>query len=182
LKSFAKVAFVALIPAVTCAQVPTGRAATPLPSAVRQWVIDLGKICTDASGRPGKSPDIIKYADLTGDGIMDYIVEEGAFNCEGAATAMENGQSGSDVSVFVGGAGNTATRVYSGSVYATRIDKSGPRPRLYVGVSGQLCGQRNAANLSFAQQDFCLRPLNWVPARHTLVLAPVSEKRPFPQN
>lgn len=174
------VILVALLPAIAAAPAPVTPRATPLPAAVREYVIELGRMCTDVGGTTGKSPDIIKSVDLTGDGLVDYVVDAAAFNCEGAASALSNGQSGSDVSVFVAGPANSAAKAYSGSVYATRIDESGPRARLYVGVSGQLCGQRNAAGRPFAEQTFCLRPLNWLAARHAFVLAPIAEKRPFP--
>lgn len=178
MKSFALL-LAALIPAAATAQAPVRPATAPMPAAVRAKIVEMGKICRDVGGRPGKSPDLVKTADLTGDGIADHVLQQGAFNCEGAASAMENGQSGSDVFVFASGPGNMATLAYSASVYSSEIQGQGARARLYLGVSGQLCGQRVAK--SFADQDFCLRPLNWVPARRMFVMAPMSEKRSLSQ-
>lgn len=177
MKSATLVALLSLAQGSALAQSSARPAAGPVPAAVRMQIAEMGKICREAGGRPAKSPDIMKTADLTGDGIVDYVLQQGSFNCEGAASVMENGQSGSDVYIFVGGPGNVAAKAYLASVYSSEIQGQGPRARLYVGVSGVQCGHRAAK--SFAEQDFCLRPLNWVPARRMFVLAPISEKRPI---
>ncbi len=170
------------LPAVALGQRPLAPRAVPVPAAVRASVAELAQICTSSGGRLARSPNLVQYVDLNGDGLTDYVVDAGSFNCDGAAGAMTNGQSGANLTVFVGAAANTATKAYSGSVYANEIDKKAAPPRLYVGVSGPDCGQRNAAKLPFSQLAFCLRPLNWNAARKMFVLAPISEKRPFPQN
>jgi hypothetical protein len=167
----------AALPTIAMAQTPLKPRATPIPAAVRAWVAELAGICTSSGGRPGRSPALIKYADLTGDGLQDFIVDAGSFNCEGAASAMSNGQSGADLSIFAAGPGNTATKAFSGSVYSNEIDTKGKVPRLYIEVSGVACGQRNAARLPFSQVTSCMRPLNWVAARRVFVLAPMAEKR-----
>jgi hypothetical protein len=56
----------------------------------------------------------------------------------------------------------------------------GPKPRLWIDVAAQQCGQRNAAKLPFSDWQFCSRPLDWDPAKRTLVLASISEKRAVP--
>jgi hypothetical protein len=170
-----------LAPAVTFAQGAPVRTAA-LPTAVRQSIAEMNAICRDASGTPGRSPELIKIADLNGDGMNDYVVDMGSFNCEGAASVMVNGQSGANVTVFVGGPNNTAAKAWTDSVYGNRIDRTGARPRLYVDVAAISCGQRNAANLAFAAWQFCSRPLNWNATKKAFEFAPMAEKRPLPKN
>jgi len=167
-----------LLPGAAFAQGGAGA----LPASVRQKIAELNAICRDSTGTPGRSPGLVKVVDLNGDGLSDYVIDAGSFNCGGAASAMVNGQSGADLSIYVGGANNTATKAWSASVYGNRIDQTGSRPRLYVDVAAQFCGQRNAANLPFAAWQFCSRPLNWVAAKRIFEFAPLAEKRPIPQN
>lgn len=160
---------IAVLPGMAAAQPLPSRSA-PVPAAVRAWVTELAGMCRDSGGRPGRSPQLTKFADLTGDGVTDYVVDTGAFNCEGAASALVNGQQGADLKVFVGGAGNTATQAWQGSVYSNTIETKAGRPRLWVGLSGLSCGQRNAARLTFAEQAACERALDWDPRRRGFVL------------
>jgi hypothetical protein len=168
-----------LLPATGLVQAATRQAFLPLP--VRQSLIAMAKTCTDAGGTPGKSSGVIQYADLNGDGTDDYVFDQAAFICEGATSATENGQAGAEIAIFVGGSGNGAVKVYSNNVYGNHIDRSHSPARLYIDVAAQLCGQRDATRLPFARWEFCSRPLNWNAAKHAFVLAPLSEKRPVPQ-
>lgn len=151
----------------------------PLPAAVQQAVGEIDAECRDSGGKPGASPRLVTQVDLTGDGITDYIMDLGYYNCEGAAAAVSGGQSGSKISLFVGAPGNLAKETYTAtSPSIEMITKSGKK-QLYIGVMGPECGQKNADKLPMARVEVCLRPLNWDASKHDFVLGPLSEKRPF---
>lgn len=57
-----------------------------LPAVVQQDLLEMTRMCRDAGGKPAKSPGLLQIADLTGDGLPDYVVDQGVFNCEGAAS------------------------------------------------------------------------------------------------
>jgi hypothetical protein len=109
------------LPAVALGQRPLAPRAVPVPAAVRASVGELAQICTSSGEKLARSPNLIQYVDPTGDDLTDYDVDAGSLNCDGAAGAMTSGQSGANLTVFVGGAANTAAKGYSGSVYANEI-------------------------------------------------------------
>jgi hypothetical protein len=173
----------ALVPLlIACSIVAGPAAAAPisansLPMEIRKFVVELNNECKSYGGQPGKSSGLIKFADLTGDGLVDYVADLNAYQCQGAASAMGAGQSGAAMSIFVGGPGNTAVKVYDGLVYGTTVDKTGPRPRLYLDIAGLDCGQKNAARVAFSDIKSCSRPLDWNPAKRTFVYAPLAQAR-----
>ena len=65
-------------------------------------------------------------------------------------------------------------------VQAPEVISAGGAKRLYVGVMGPDCGQKNAAKKAMVDVEVCLRPLNWKADKQVFVLAPLSEKRAFP--
>jgi len=161
--------------AIAAVVLPGWSAAQPrYPQALLAHVRELAGVCRDAGGKAGQSPNLVTVADLNGDGAMDYAVYVGGFNCEGAASALESGQSGSGLAVFVGGPGGTARRAYDDVVYDVRLDK--PTNRLVVSVAGESCGQRNAARVPFSEIRACERPLVWNPQKQTFVYGPI---KPF---
>ncbi len=168
-----------LAAAIAPAQRPPVRFANQLPMAVRKAVALANDTCREAGGAPGKSPDLVRYADLNGDGIGDYVVDWAAHDCQGAVSAMVNGQSGSMVVVLAGGPGNIAAEAYSASVYGAKIETIAGKSTLWVDVAALDCGQRNAATMPFARWKFCSRPLAWNAARRAFVLGPLAQARPI---
>ena len=160
---------------------PARKALSPnsLPMEIRKAVVETNTLCTESGGRPGKSSKLIKFVDLNGDGVTDYLMDLAYYECEGAASAVSAGQSGSAVTIFVGGPNNTARKALNTLSQDTQLETSGGRPRVYVAVMGPDCGQKPSANRPMSQVAVCSRPLNWDAAKQAFVLAPLSEKRPF---
>jgi hypothetical protein len=150
-----------------------------LPMEIRKAVNEANNLCKDSGGKPGKSSKLITFVDLTGDGVIDFVMDLNNYECEGAASALAAGQSGSALTIFVGGLGNTAKQAYHAVVQAPEVITTGSAKRLYVGVMGPDCGQKNAAKKAMVDVEVCLRPLNWKADKQVFVLAPLSEKRPF---
>jgi len=150
-----------------------------LPLEVRKAVVEVDTLCSESGGKPGTSPQLIKFVDLTGDGVGDYVMDLAYYDCQGAASAVSAGQSGSAVTIFVGGPNNTAKRAYNAVAQGAELITAGGRRRLYVGVMGPDCGQKPSPQRAMVDVEVCTRPLNWDAARQVFVLAPLSEKRPF---
>ena len=170
-------ASMALLGTVTAEAQP--RPAGVAPAALTKDVFDLAAACRDYGGKPGKSPGLIQMADLNADGLTDYVLDLNAYNCEGAASAMGAGQSGAAVSVYVGGAGNTARKVWNGLAFQAKIEGAPAKPRLWLAIQGLDCGQKDAARRAMADQKGCNRPLNWNAAKSTFTYAPLAEARAF---
>ena len=69
-------------------------AAPALPAAAKAHVADMRASCKDVGGRPGRSPELVQIADVTGDGRADYVINEGAFDCVGAESYFSGGSGG----------------------------------------------------------------------------------------
>jgi hypothetical protein len=149
-------------------------AAPPLPAPVRADLARLGEDCRGYGGRPGPAPELVRSADLTGDGIADHVIDQNAYNCDGAASAMGSGQSGAAIRVYAGLPGGGAKLAYENTAYGTRIVGA----RLWIETAALECGQR-AAGVPFSDWKFCSRPLNWNPAKGVFAYAPLSEAKPI---
>ncbi len=160
---------------------PAPRVISPnaLPMEIRKAVNEANNLCKDSGGKPGKSSKLITFVDLTGDGVIDFVMDLNNYECEGAASVFAEGQSGSALTIFVGGPNNTAKEAYHAVVQAPEVITVGSAKRLYVGVMGPDCGQKNAAKKAMVDVEVCMRPLNWKVDKQVFVLAPLSEKRPF---
>ena len=160
---------------------PPGRVipASALPATLRKAIAEDNAMCTDMGGKPGRPSKLVQFVDLNGDGLTDFIKDLGYYNCEGAASAMSAGQSGSAVTIFVGAPGGVAVEAYHAVVQGTKLIGPPGKQTLYVGVMGPDCGQKNAAKKAMADVEVCLRPLAWKAATKTFVLGPLGEKRPF---
>lgn len=150
-----------------------------LPMEIRRAVNEANTLCKESGGKPGQSSKLIKFVDLTGDGVIDYVMDLAFYDCEGAASAMSAGQSGNAITVFVGGPNNSATRAYQGVSQGTEIVTVAGKPRLHLVVMGADCGQKHSAKRAFSDVAVCTRPLNWDGAKRQFVLAPLREVRPF---
>jgi hypothetical protein len=160
---------------------PAPRVVSPnfLPIEIRKAVNEANNLCKESGGKPGKSSKLITFVDLTGDGVIDFVMDLNNYQCEGAASALSAGQSGSALTIFVGGPNNTAKEAYHAMVQAPKVITVGSSKRLYVGVMGVDCGQKNAAKKALADLEVCMRPLNWKADKQVFVLGPLSEKRAF---
>lgn len=172
--AFALMAAVIVALPATAQQGPSARP----PAAIAKDILDLGTACREAGGKPGRSPGMIQIADLTGDGLPDFVLDLNTYNCEGAASAVGAGQSGATISIYVGGPGATARKVFDTAAFSAKV-RGAPRQRVWLDVQGADCGQADAASVATANLKACSRPLNWSPARGTFAYAPLREARPF---
>lgn len=155
-----------------------GKADT-LPPIVAQAVEEMRKSCREVDGKPlSKDSDFVDQADLTGDGLVDYVLDQGKFQCEGA-WSLFSGTAGSEVTVYVSTSAGSAMVAWDLWVHGSELEKKGPKPVLYVNVSGAACGQKAAA--SRADEMACQRPLQWNAAKKQMDYASLSEIRPFKQ-
>ncbi|WP_309644721.1 hypothetical protein [Phenylobacterium sp.] len=165
---------------LACAAQAQAQPARPrLPAAVNAYVAELNKECRSYGGSPGSSPDLVKSADLTGDGLPDHVVSHDAYRCDGAASAMGAGQSGAYVAIFASGPGGLATKAFGDTVYGATIETKAGRSVVLMSVAGLACGQRNAASVPFSQIKSCDRPLAWIPAKRIFDYTPMSQMRPL---
>lgn len=163
--------------ASTAAAVPASPA--PLPNEVLRYISGFDQICRQAGGLPGNHGDLVQVADLTGDGVSDYVVDIHAYTCVDAAGAVSAGRDGMAVAIFVGGSGGSATKVFEAVTDGATLDRGGSRARLYLDVGGVDCGQQNASSLPYTEWKFCSRPLDWNAMKKTFQFAPLSQARPI---
>ena len=145
-----------------------------LPSAVQKELAEMVKMCRDVGGKPMKSPELLIIADLTGDGLPDFVINQGAFNCDGAAS-LYSGSGGSQMSAYVGTPDGQAFQAFSAGSFGVEVDKAVKPAKLKVGVGGQLCGQRITANMSRSEYKSCWRPVDWNDKKRKMDFAPVSQ-------
>lgn len=144
-----------------------------LPIAVQKDLAEMVKMCKDVGGKPMKSPDLLQIADLTGDGLPDFVVDQGVFNCNGAASLF-SGSGGSQMSVYVGTPDGQAFQAFSSGSFGVKVDKTSKPAKLQVLVGGAMCGQRITANMSRSDHKSCWRPVIWDTKRKKMDFAPVS--------
>lgn len=133
---------------------PAGEAQRPppLPGAVLTRMSELDRRCTAAGGNLGTKRYIIAR-DFTGDGLLDYLLSEGDYDCEGRPSLfIRNGQA--RVEVFASDRSNAARLVYAEELIAYRVLDGRP-VRLQVARRGAACGDDAVA------QRPCAAELAW---------------------
>jgi hypothetical protein len=147
-------------------------APTRLPAVVAASVKSLDDTCREVGGKP-LNGDVVKRVDLNGDGKVDFVVDAGSANCDGAASIY--GDREKYVAIYVGDGAGGATEAFSDSVYGVTIEGTGPAAKLWLTVSAQGCGRKPAAD--FASGNFCDRALVWDAKTRKFGYAPVSTVR-----
>ncbi|MDE2270493.1 MAG: hypothetical protein KGJ94_00740 [Xanthomonadaceae bacterium] len=155
-----------------------GRSPHGLPAVVRAKVAEMDKTCRQVGAKPELSPHLVIVADLTGDGVPDFVIDEGAYQCRGAASLF-SGSAGSQMSVYVGTRDGQAFKAFSRDDFGVKIDRSANPARLYVGVGGRLCGQQVTPDMSLADYTTCWRPLVWDAKHRNMAFAPISMIKPY---
>jgi hypothetical protein len=105
--------------------------------------------------------------------VTDYIVNDAAFDCEGAA-ALFGGTAGAPVTVFASLPGGHFKTVFSGYVYDAEV-VAGPPPQAWVTLGGEACGQRG--RVVHGTMLTCKRALVWNASKSALGLAPLSQAK-----
>ncbi len=155
----------------------SGAAAPKYPAAVQKRIDDMNQTCSQM-GKPAASPGLVTVADLTGDGLPDYIFNEGAFNCDGAASLF-SGSGGFQVEVYVGKPGGQASEAFGHGAFGVYLDHDARPAKLYLGVGGVLCGQHVTPDMPRAAYTDCWRPLRWDARARKMKFAPLSEIKPL---
>jgi hypothetical protein len=144
--------------------------------AIKKELTEMATTCLEVNGKPGKSPGILRAIDVTGDGVLDYIIDSHAFNCEGAPNPYLTMDSDSgSVSIYVGTPDGQAIKVFSQGVSGIKINNKSKPAKLFVIVGGVLCGQRNAEKLTNSEIKSCWRPLIWNSTTQKMDFAPISQ-------
>jgi len=148
-----------------------------LPALVQNELSEMLKTCSEVGGKPGKSPGLLTVADLTGDSVPDFIIDESAFNCEGAAS-LYSGSGGSQVYVYVGTSDGQAIEAFSNGNFGVIVDRKSKPAKLLLIVGGPLCGQKVTPQTSKVEMKQCLRPVVWDGQTRKLEFAPLSQIQP----
>ena len=148
------------------------------PAVITQDILALGAACRESGGTPGMSRGMLQIADLTGDGLPDYVLDHNTYNCEGAASPLSSGRAGAAISIYLGGPGGEARKVFDGLALGAKV-RGAPRQRVWLDVQGADCGEPDAAGAPLANQKACSRPLNWNPDTGAFAFAPLREARPY---
>jgi hypothetical protein len=150
---------------------------SPVPAIVQAELNEMIQTCRDFKGKFIRSPDLLTAIDLTGDGISDYVINQGAYNCDGDGASIYSGSGGSQVIVYVGRSEGQAYLAFSTGAYEMKINKSINPAKLLVVVRGELCGQQNVENLSNSALKACWRPIEWKKSALKMNFAPLSQVR-----
>lgn len=148
-----------------------------LPTTVREAVAELTQMCTDAGGKHVPSKELLQMVDLTSDGVPDYVLDQGSFNCDGAASLF-GGSGGFQMSVYRGMPGGQAVPAFSSGTFGVKVEQETSPAKLSIIVSGELCGQRITPTMSHAEYKACWRPVVWNARTKTFGFAPVSQTKP----
>ena len=132
----------------------------------------MDAMCRDVGGTPGDKAGLLRSVDLNGDGVPDWVLDQGVYACNGAASLF-GGSGGSSVMVWAGLSGGGAGQPFGQAAHGAKIENG----RLWLTVGGGFCGQ-NTAGLSRAEMTYCERPLAWDARARKFDFAPVSEIRP----
>jgi hypothetical protein len=146
--------------------------ASALPDEVQKHIDDMRKSCRELGATPiDPEKGFLVSADLNGDGISDWAIDEGKFQCDGAWSAF-SGSGGAQVYVYTGLPGNKARQAFVHGANGMRLERNVGRARLWLGVGGPLCGQ--AHPISNADAIPCERPLVWNKVSNKFEFAPLS--------
>lgn len=119
----------------------TSAAQTKPPQALLDAVGRLDRACVAAGGRPARGAFLIAQ-DFTGDGVPDYLVNEGNYDCFGRPNLfVENGQA--HVEIYVADRSGGALK-YRENLLAVRVLDGRPQ-RVQVAQRGTSCGPGSTA-------------------------------------
>lgn len=151
---------------------------TKIPDIVIAEIKNLEDECRLEKSSPSSEDsnyDYIKHADLNGDGIEDYIIEDIYIPCE-AGASLRHGNGGTGVIIFAG-TPEGATKVFDKTVFGVSIEKQKSKSVAWIAVGGHYCGQKTFASRAAAIS--CDRPLVWNESSKKFDFAPLKQAR-FP--
>ena len=160
-----------ILAAVVMMVTPSAAAPRDFPPEVAEHMKHMADICEEAGGKP-LADKFVVHDRLNG--VEVWAINEGAFNCDGAAS-MFSGSGGSQVVVFMRSPDGNAKKVFEHGAYGMEMQRSGPVVTLWIGVGGPLCGQPGSP--SHTDSLSCDRSLVWDNAARRLDFTPLSEAR-----
>lgn len=138
------------------------------PAPVRTYIRHLDNTCRELDEAPDRKLSYVQRADVTGDGLLDYVIDDGDYMC-GSTPYMLAGQAGAPNVVFVGTANGGATLAYEVLGTGIRIGKSkSGRPVALASTIGADCG----ASPKLKAAGSCERPLVWNPTTKMMTFGP----------
>ena len=129
----------------------------------------LAEACKQVGG-----PDAFAEHGILADDLEFWAINEGAFQCDGAASLIY-GSGGSQVVVYLSLPNGHAKQVFAHGAQGMTVEHSGKFAKLWVGVGGKLCGQKG--NPTHAEAISCDRPLRWNVNAQKLDFAPLLQAR-----
>lgn len=169
----------ALAAVLTLSSAAYAQSAASAPPALRTALASYASQCRDAGGRLN-SAAAIESADLTGDGVADFILSASHLACAMDGDPGSSFFAGSDgqeqVDIFDGAnRAASAAPLYSQQVFGYVLE----RGVVYVVTGAQFCGGRPARSAEEAMAHLCERPLSYSRQAHALALAPLAQIRPY---
>lgn len=178
MKIVAKVACIAALWAAFAAGASAQRAS--YPPALQTALNEARQMCAEIGGLPFSATDAIESRDLNGDGVADFVVRDGHYNCQGGAS-LYTGNSEGGIMIFDGANRAANAAPFSSPVIAHFIDTSGA-PTLVLVLGGQFCGAPPARSRAEAASVLCERPVLWNAAARRFDLSPMAQRRPYREN
>ena len=128
------------------------QARSPLPAVVLTHMNGLDARCSAAGGKPGSGRYVIAQ-DFTGDGLLDYLLSEGDYDCTGRPGLFRT-EGQARIDIFVTDRAGAARRVYSDRLIAYRV-LAGRPATVQIARKGALCGTGTSP------QNRCAAQLAW---------------------
>jgi hypothetical protein len=150
-----------------------GAASGKVPEEVATHIQRMTKECKTVGGTP-LADKFSEHAALA-DGMEFWVINEGAFHCDGAASLFL-GSGGSQVVVYLSLPNGHARQIFAHGAYGMTVERRGLSAKLWLVVGGPLCGQDG--NPTHAGGISCERPLKWDAKAQRLDFAPLSAARP----
>jgi hypothetical protein len=112
-------------------------ASDKVPEEVAAHMQKMADACKQVDGTPLPNP-FVEHGNLAG-GLEFWAINEGAFQCDGAASLF-SGSGGSQVVVYRSLPDGHAKRIFAHGACGMAIERSGKSAKLWICVGGGLCG------------------------------------------
>lgn len=109
------------------------------PQEIQEYVGSMHTVCNEIGTPSDSSNDFVQSADLNGDGLADWVLDERAYSCEGAASLFGGGSGGSQTVVWAGLPGGVLSKSFEHANFGIEITVRHGRPTLFFQVGGPLC-------------------------------------------
>jgi hypothetical protein len=173
--NFSLVAILAAIALAGLTQLAAAAPSKPYPAQVSAEIADGRKECLSVGGKSmTASAEAVELSDVNGDGLPDYLVDYGQFQCNGAASSnLYCGTAGCPVVAFVAAPNKQYVQVSLGHLRGYTVVKADNLTLLQVNLHGSACGQVGAYD--------CVKRLRYASGRFEPYPPEQTAKVPAPQ-